>query len=269
MHYLWCYTKFDFSDLKTTKGEKITIINPGQYLQVAGPDFFNAQITMANQKWAGNIEIHVQSSDWYLHHHENDDNYNNVILHVVWHHDTPVFRKDNSELPVLELKNYVSKDDINKYQKLFTPKSWIFCEKQIAAVDKLNTNGATFFKMAKSIPFSVIRKEAMNVASLEALLFGQMNMIPIAVEDAYLKELQLQYKYMKIKYQLQQPVMEPGQFFKHRPDNFPTIRLSQLSMLYHLQRNLFSTISNVNSVKEIYQIFHISANLSKWSANSA
>ncbi len=303
LHYLWCYTKFDFSDLKTTKGEKITIINPGQYLQVAGPDFFNAQITIANQKWAGNIEIHVQSSDWYLHHHENDDNYNNVILHVVWHHDTPVFRKDNSELPVLELKNYVSKDDINKYQKLFTPKSWIFCEKQIDEVDQfilsnwkerlfferlerkaifisellqetesdweavlfcllaknfgLNTNGATFFKMAKSIPFSVIRKEAMNVASLEALLFGQMNMIPIAVEDAYLKELQLQYKYMKIKYQLQQPVMEPVQFFKHRPDNFPTIRLSQLSMLYHLQRNLFSMISNVNSVKEIYLIFDV------------
>ena len=41
-----------------------------------------------------------------IHHHENDANYDNVILHVVWEHDTEVFRKDNSEIPVLEIKKY-------------------------------------------------------------------------------------------------------------------------------------------------------------------
>ena len=304
LHYLWLYQKFDFSNLKTSKGEIITIIKSGQYLQLAGPDFFNAQIKIADQKWAGNIEIHIQSSDWYLHHHENDDNYNNVILHVVWNHDAPVFRKDNSEIPVLELKKYVSKEEVHKYQELVSPKSWIFCEKQIATVDKfvlsnwlerlfferlerksipisqllqetendwetvlfcllaknfgLNTNGESFFKMAKSIPFSIIRKEALEVHFLEALFFGQTNMIPIAVEDTYPKELQSQYDYLALKYKLQIPPLAPIQFFKHRPDNFPTIRLAQLSMLYHLQRNLFSAISAVNSAKEIYQIFDVS-----------
>lgn len=303
LHYLWQYHKFDFSNLKTTKGEVITIINSGQYLQLAGPDFFNAQITIANQKWAGNIEIHINSSDWYLHHHESDDNYNNVILHVVWYHDTPVFRKDNTEISVLELKNYVSKNDLHKYHELVTPKSWIFCEKQIESVDKfvlsnwqerlfferlerksifisqllqetendwetvlfcllarnfgLNTNADPFFKMANSIPFSVIRKEAMDVHFLEALLFGQANMIPIDVEDTYPKELQSQYDYFKLKYKLQEPMINPVQFFKHRPDNFPTIRLAQLCMLYHLQRNLFSAINTINSVNEIYQIFDV------------
>ncbi len=303
LHYLWQYQKFNFSNLKTTKGEIITIANSGHYLQLAGPDFFNAQITIANQKWAGNIEIHIYSSDWYLHHHENDDNYNNVILHVVWHHDTPVFRKDNSEIPVLELKNYVSKSDLNKYQELVTPKSWIFCEKQIGNVDQfvlsnwqerlfferlerksiaisqllqetendweavlfcllaknfgLNTNGDSFFKIAKSIPFSVIRKEAMDVHFLEALLFGQANMIPIAVQDTYPTALQSQYDYLKLKYKLQQPSIVTVQFFKHRPDNFPTIRLSQLCMLYHLQRNLFTAINAVKSAKEIYQLFDV------------
>ena len=303
LHYLWQYQKFDFSNLKTTNGEVITILNPGQYLQLAGPDFFNAQITIANQKWAGNIEIHIHSSDWYLHHHESDDNYNNVILHVVWHHDTPVFRKDNSEISVLELKNYVSKEDVHKYQELVYPKSWIFCEKQIATVDKfvlsnwqerlfferlerklipisqllqetendwetvlfcllaknfgLNTNGDSFFKMAKSIPFSIIRKEAMDIHFLEALFFGQANMFPIDVQDTYPKELQYQYDYFVLKYKLQQPIIEPVQFFKHRPDNFPTIRLTQLCMLYHLQRNLFSAINSVNSTAAIYQIFDV------------
>ena len=92
IHYVWNYKKFDFSNLKTTQGENLVIVNSGQYLQKAGPDFFNAQIILENQKWAGNVEIHLKSSDWYLHHHEKDDNYNNVILHVVWDHDTPIFR---------------------------------------------------------------------------------------------------------------------------------------------------------------------------------
>ena len=131
LHYIWLYKKLDFTNLKTTNEEVLTILNFGQYIQQAGPDFFNAQIVIDDQKWAGNIEIHIKSSDWYVHHHEKDDNYNNVILHVVWEHDTPIFRKDNSEIAVLELKKYVSKEELHKYKELTTQKSWIFCENQI------------------------------------------------------------------------------------------------------------------------------------------
>lgn len=304
IHYVWNYKKFDFSNLKTTQGENLVIVNSGQYLQKAGPDFFNAQIILENQKWAGNVEIHLKSSDWYLHHHEKDDNYNNVILHVVWDHDTPIFRKDNSEIPVLEIKNYVSKEELNNYLSLTTLKSWIFCENQIAEVDEfvfsnwqerlfyerlerkiqpvnqlleetendwesllfcmlaknfgLNTNGESFLKMAKSITFSLIRKEALEVMYLEALFFGQADMIPVDVEDNYPKELKSWYDYIALKYKLSKPAIEPIQFFKHRPDNFPTIRLSQLAMLYHLHRNLFSKIIEANSIEEIYKIFNLS-----------
>mgnify|MGYP006173589755 FL=1 len=109
LHHIWQFKKFDFSNLETVQGEKLTILNSGQYLQKAGPDFFNSQLVIGNQKWAGNVEIHLKSSDWYVHHHENDANYDNVILHVVWEHNTEVFRKDNSEIPVLELKSYIPK----------------------------------------------------------------------------------------------------------------------------------------------------------------
>ena len=67
LHYVWQYKKFRFLDLYTSQGESLVILNTGQYTQLAGPDFFNAQILVNNQKWAGNIEIHLQSSDWYLH----------------------------------------------------------------------------------------------------------------------------------------------------------------------------------------------------------
>lgn len=91
LHYLWVNKKLPFTQLQTHQKENLEILNFGQYLQLAGPDVFNAQIRIDQQIWAGNIEIHVKSSDWYLHHHEKDNAYDNVILHVVWEHDTPVF----------------------------------------------------------------------------------------------------------------------------------------------------------------------------------
>ena len=304
IHYVWQYKKYDFSNLKTAHGEDLTIVHSGNYLQKEGPDFFNAQLVLDNQKWAGNIEIHLKSSDWYLHQHEIDPNYNNVILHVVWEHDAPIFRKDNTEIPVLELKNYVSKEELHRYQELSTKKSWLFCENQIQGVEPfvflnwqerlflerlerkatpihqllqetdndweavlfcmlaknfgLNTNGETFLKIAKSITFSLIRKEALEVMYLESLLFGQADMIPDVVEDIYPKELKSWFDYIALKYKLKRPILEPVQFFQHRPDNFPTIRLAQLAMLYHLQRNLFSKIIAAQNPQEIYAIFELS-----------
>lgn len=304
LHYIWLFKKLDFTNLKTINGEVLTILNFGQHIQQAGPDFFNAQIVIDHQKWAGNIEIHIKSSDWYVHHHEKDDKYNNVILHVVWEHDTPIFRKDNSEIAVLELKKYVFKEELYKYNELTTQKSWIFCENQIKDIPDfvmsnwqerlfferlerklnpiqqllqetendweavlfcmlaknfgLNTNGEMFFKVAKSITFSLIRKEALEVMYLEALLFGQADMIPETVEDNYPKELKSWYDYIVLKYKLDKPTIVPIQFFKHRPNNFPTIRLAQLAMVFHLHRNLFSKIIEAKTIDEIYQIFNVS-----------
>lgn len=304
LHYLWKFKKFDALNLKTSKNEEIVISHVGQYLQLAGPDFFNAQITIGNQKWAGNVEIHIKSSDWYLHHHEKDSRYENIILHVVWEHDTEIFRNDNTEIPVLELKNYVNPKTIANYRQLVTSKSWINCEKQLKEVPQflfenwlerlfferlkrksepilsivsdtnsnweavlfcllaknfgLNSNGDVFFKMAQSIPFSVIRKESFDLSSLEALFFGMAGLLEADKEDVYYKDLQFRYYYLLHKYQIEKSNFGQVQFFKHRPDNFPTIRLSQLAALYHNQQNLFSKLINLNSLEAIYNLFHVS-----------
>ena len=136
LHYLWKFSVFNTLDLKTTSGETIAIVNVGQYLEQAGPDFFNAQIRIENQKWAGNVEIHLKSSDWYAHHHENDPAYENVILHVVWEHDVAIYRSDNSIIPVLEFKQYVAPETVIKYNALRIAKSWLFCENQLAGLDQ-------------------------------------------------------------------------------------------------------------------------------------
>ncbi|QBN19997.1 DUF2851 family protein [Flavobacterium nackdongense] len=304
LHYLWKFKKFDTLNLKTFNGEEITIIQVGQYLELAGPDFFNAQLIIGEQKWAGNVEIHLKSSDWYVHHHERDEAYENVILHVVWEHDTEIFRSNNSEIPVLELKKYVDAAALSNYQSLMAPKSWIYCEKQLKNCDEfllknwqerlfferlerksksifellqqtnsdweavlfcllaknfgLNTNGEIFLKIAQSIPFSIIRKESFEVENLEALLLGNAGLVDAEKEDNYFKDLKFRYFYLLHKYQMEKKVVEPVQFFKHRPDNFPTIRLSQLANLYHIHQNLFSIINSSNSVKRIYEIFDVS-----------
>ena len=307
LHYLWKFKKFDTLNLKTAQEEQITIIKTGDYLELAGPDFFNAQITIGNQKWAGNVEIHLKSSDWYVHGHEKDAAYENVILHVVWEHDTEIFSRDNNEIPVLILKDYVASEILSNYNSLVMPKSWIFCEKDIGKIDDfiiknwqerlffdrlerkskfiydlleetnqdwegvlfvllaknfgLNTNGNSFLQIAKSIPFSIVRKESFEIENLEALLLGTSGLLDDDKEDIYFTDLKLRYYYLLNKYQLEKRHIDSVQFFKHRPDNFPTIRLSQLANLYHKHQNLFSKITVLKSVKSVYELLNVSASV--------
>ncbi len=137
IHYLWKHKKFALSNLKTTHKQEIILKKVGIHnTDTSGPDFFNAQMSINRQKWAGNVEIHKKSSDWYAHNHENDRAYDNVILHVVWEDDVSVFRKDNTPIPTLQLKDYVHEELLMRYQKLLKSKNkdWIVCEKQFSKV---------------------------------------------------------------------------------------------------------------------------------------
>jgi hypothetical protein len=303
LHYLWKFKKFETLNLRTTQKDQIIIIKTGDYLALAGPDFFNAQLTIGDQKWAGNVEIHIKSSDWYVHHHEKNLAYDNVILHVVWEHDTEIFNKNNTEIPVLVLKDYISPEVLRNYQALMSPKSWILCEKQIGQIDEfifknwqdrlffdrlerkskfiydlleetnydwesvlfsllaknfgLNSNGNAFLQIAKAIPFSIVRKESFEIENLEALLFGTSGLLDAEKEDLYFNNLKIRYFYLLHKYQLEKVYTEPLQFFKHRPDNFPTIRLSQLGSLYHKHQNLFSKIIRLKSARQVYELLNV------------
>jgi len=84
LHYIWKLQLLKFDNLVNSDKEPLIIHNQGEQNFNSGPDFFNAKIAIGGQVWVGNIEIHVKSSDWYVHHHELDANYDSVILHVVW-----------------------------------------------------------------------------------------------------------------------------------------------------------------------------------------
>lgn len=135
LYYLWKFGKLHVQNLQTSAKETIQIINLGIHNHHAGPDFFNAQLRIGNQLWAGNVEMHVNASDWFVHHHEKDKNYDNVILHVVWNYDMDVHRKNNAVIPTLVLKEFTDFTQIQRYVTLMnSPKKWINCESDFPAI---------------------------------------------------------------------------------------------------------------------------------------
>ncbi len=289
LHFVWMYRKYPVNHLSTTQGETLLVLHTGMHNKHSGPDFFNAQLNINGQLWAGNVEIHIKSSDWYAHHHQNDENYNNVILHVVWEDDVDVFRSDGSIIPTLCLKEYIPKKTLDTYQQLFDAKNYRFinCEKEIGEVDTfvLNNwtdrlfierleqkshliqellkftnndweyvlflmllknfgskiNGDSFLQLGKSIDFSIIRKLSGESFKLESLLMGQAGLLNREeIDDVYYLDLKNEYSYLKRKYQLKDTPGITPEFFKLRPSNFPTIRLSQIAQLYAVNQPIIS-----------------------------
>ena len=105
IYFIWKFKYFQGSQLKTTDGASIQILQPGVRNIHSGPDFSNARIRLGTELWAGNVEIHVMSSEWNQHGHQKDPAYNNVILHVVWSEDEKAMNQSGAIVPSLVLKD--------------------------------------------------------------------------------------------------------------------------------------------------------------------
>lgn len=103
LHYVWKHKLYPLKELTTCDGQPVEIIDPGLHNSNAGPDFFNAKIRVASTMWVGNVEIHDKSSDWYLHGHDKDSRYDNVILHVIGVVDTEVMKSNGQYVPQMKL----------------------------------------------------------------------------------------------------------------------------------------------------------------------
>jgi len=312
LHYLWQYQLFAKQELMSTSGEIIEVQKIGHHNTNSGPDFTQSTIYIGAQLWAGSVEIHLKSSDWYVHNHETDTAYDNVILHVVWDDDMPVLRQNNTAISTLELKGLVPKYVLDNYQNLFQKNTnWIACESMINQVDSfvwdnwkerlyverlseksvfvdklladsvndwdavlfrliaknfgLKVNADSFEDMANSIDFSIVRKERDTTIRLEALFMGQLGMLDESIDDHYYQELQNIYSYQRHKYKLI-PNQNKASFFRLRPPNFPTIRISQLAHLYSTKNNIFSEIVSLTDAKDIYKLLQTKTSL-YWETN--
>lgn len=298
LQLIWDKKLFKNFDFFCTKGIPLEIIDFGQWNDNQGPDFLFAKIKYQDITFVGNIELHVKSSDWVFHKHDQDTNYHKIILHVVFKNDMDLENIESRNIPTVELQNYIDEKIFVKYQSLNTENSkFIPCEELISKNDfplffheenvlkkisekhhdikdqlirlknnheavlfsnlayafGLKVNAEIFKQIAESIDFNIINKIRQNPNSLEALLFGLSGWLenPKDQQSVIWKR---EFDFLKSKYQLPNITISP-KFSKLRPSNFPTIRLSQLAQLYHLEPHLFSKIKNAKNIIDLKSIF--------------
>jgi len=137
LQFIWHRKLFNQTDLITTGGDAIEILHSGIPNQDQGPDFLQSRIRIGEQLWAGHVEIHIRSSAWYLHMHEHDTHYNNVILHVVWEEDQAALTEDGYRMPCLELAGRVDVALLDRYRHLMNNEEWVPCASALMDVPGL------------------------------------------------------------------------------------------------------------------------------------
>ncbi|MEQ8904670.1 DUF2851 family protein [Ekhidna sp.] len=296
LHYIWKHQKFEPGKLKLACGKQMLVFNPGSHNQDSGPDFEEARIKIDNIEWAGQVELHINSSDWFHHRHQNDTAYDNVILHVVWNHDKEV-KVNDEPLPTLELKEIINPLLVKKYKSYLHAPDEILCRNQLKDVSSISinnmldrvlverleekaerillslennynnweettyhviagnfgfsTNKDAFERLAKLLPFSSLKKVLQSPSQTEALLFGQAGFLEKETDD-YQRSLKSEFTYLIKKFQLSESMMKAQwKFGKLRPANFPTVRLGQLASILSHQPQLFSLLTETESIKEL------------------
>jgi hypothetical protein len=135
LHYLWKYSLYNTNRLFDSDGNKISVIHPGEYNRDSGPDFFNARISIAGTVWAGNVEIHIRSSHFDIHGHQNDPVFNNVILHIVAENDRKVFNEKGEEVLTAEIE--FDPALYERYESLINNPYTIACQDEIKKIDNI------------------------------------------------------------------------------------------------------------------------------------
>jgi len=130
LHFIWQNKLFNTKNLKTIDGNNIEIIDFGKYNKDGGPDFWHAKIKIDDVILVGNIELHINSSDWKKHKHHHDKKYDTVILHVVYNND------DNFlDIATLELNGLVSTILLDKYEMMMHNQEVLICNNLVNEVD--------------------------------------------------------------------------------------------------------------------------------------
>ncbi|MGB0999735.1 MAG: DUF2851 family protein [Flavobacteriales bacterium] len=212
LHTVWNHQLYNTKSLTSVDGEQIIVRFKGFHNHNSGPDFLEATIEVDSTVWYGQVEIHVKSSDWRAHGHQNDSNYLNVILHVVWENDLDI---PELNCPVLELKGLVPNLYYQNYLKIEKQSEHLPCrfilndldahwlsfykekmilerfEAKVQQVENetseikyqgiyeqffyalgLNKNQEQFKKLSQYIPYKLLSKYANQPSRTTALLLG-------------------------------------------------------------------------------------------------
>lgn len=122
-------------------------------------------------------------------------------------------------------------------------------------------NGDAFEEWALHIPLMAAGKHRDNAFQIEAMFFGQAGLLaPETVpavyreesdRDGYRERLEHEYRFLAHKFGLQPMDSGLWRFMRMRPQNFPHIRLAQLTDLYLSQKAGMAQILDMADVDEL------------------
>ncbi len=138
LHYVWKHKLFPVGPLCTTHGQNVEVIDSGLPNRNAGPDFFNAKVKIDGTLWVGNVEIHDRASDWFLHGHDKDPHYDNVILHVCGEIDAKAINSRGEELVQMQLD--IPEEVSLHYKELLSVDQYPPCFRIIPSLTRLTVH---------------------------------------------------------------------------------------------------------------------------------
>jgi len=292
LHLLWSQKRLPFHRMNLVDGKEFFIKNSGTHNKSSGPDFFDGEIEIDSIFWRGNIEIHVKSSDWYLHGHHFDKSYENVVLHVVYEDDKPVYIQ-NRLVPTLELKGFIEKRHRELYEDGVFHEEHFACAnslkdidtiylesmKEKAIVERLNRKialfdvyklesyhqllyeliGSSFGMKVNSIPFMQLTKivplkvlKKEDNQSVLAILIGASG---ISFPNSQMKMSQDWYFFSE-KYGITSMFKDSWKRKGVRPSGFPIVRIHQFSELIS-KFDFTSNFSKLNAMQLISFFYNL------------
>lgn len=142
LQFIWQHQLLNAKQLFTTENLPIQVIKPGVFNKNQGPDFLHATIKVDGVTLVGNIEIHIKASAWVQHKHEQDAQYQQLILHIVWENDVELnlSSKALQTVPTLVLQPVVASSLLTKYSAmLYQPShAWLLCKTPSESISPLS-----------------------------------------------------------------------------------------------------------------------------------
>ncbi|MCB0773894.1 MAG: DUF2851 family protein [Flavobacteriales bacterium] len=135
LQFIWEQGLYDAKDLRTTDGAPLEVLHAGRVQLNSGPDLRDAQVRIGGQRWAGNVEVHLRTSDWNAHGHQRDPAYDNVVLHTVYLHDAEVHTASGRCPPTVELRERINADNLHLHQSLMESRMPVPCAPRLGDVD--------------------------------------------------------------------------------------------------------------------------------------
>lgn len=98
---IWQQGDYYQTDLRTTSGKPLKVLDPGRWNTNEGPDFIEARLEMDGRELVGDVEVHFHASDWFNHGHDQNPNFSKVILHVMLY--APASEESASDISIESL----------------------------------------------------------------------------------------------------------------------------------------------------------------------